>query len=146
MKQRHTVVIERPAQVVFNLAEDPKNAKQWAEGVVDFEILEGAPGEVGTTYRMTVREGRSENVYDGVIVAWEDGSRTVNRLTRNGTTITMTRRYAPIPQGTRLTMTVTFDVPGAARLMTPIIWLVNRHFLRKQARALKALVERETAA
>lgn len=141
MRQEETVVIRRPVSEVFAYVDDPANAPKWAEGITKLEVGPEVPGVVGTTFRMAVKEGRSENWYEGVAIAYEKDRRTRDRVTRGDMAMEMELRYEPVPEGTRVTQSVDIELKGPMKLATPIIWLFNRASLRKQTRKLKELLE-----
>lgn len=141
MRQARTVQIHAPIDEVFEYTEDPDNAPDWAEGIVGFELIDEAEDEVGTTYEMHIEEGGRVKTYHGEVVAWEENRHTSNRVERDGMVMTMDRDYAAAGDGTVVTMTVRVDLAGWTKVMAPLIWLMNRHFLKKQASKLKELIE-----
>ncbi len=145
MRQAHTVHIRAPIDDVFEYTEDPDNAPEWAEGIVGFELLDEAENNVGTTYEMHIEEGGRVNTYQGEVVAWEENRHTSNRVERDGMAMIMDRDYAAVGDGTEVTMTVRVELAGWTKVMAPLIWLMNRHFLKKQASKLKELIEAQRA-
>lgn len=132
MRQAHTVHIEAPIDEVFEYTEDPDDAPDWAEGIVGFELLDEAEGNVGTTYEMRIKEGGQVNTDQGEVVAWEENRHTCNRVERDGRVMTMDRDYATAGDGTDVILTVQVGLAGWTKVLTPLIWLMNRHFLKKQ--------------
>jgi len=55
-EQRLTVVINRPAQEIFDFTLDPDNTPKWIDGIVK-EVAEPVPVRVGTVYRNQTSEG-----------------------------------------------------------------------------------------
>lgn len=141
MRQEHSVEIAAPPAEVFAYATADENAPKWAEGIESIETLHEAPGRVGSRFRMRIREGGRVNVYEGTVEAWEQDRFTRDRVERGGMAMTMEMRYEPTASGTRVTQTVDVPLKGAMALMTPVVWLMNRHFQRKQMAKLKELLE-----
>lgn len=51
------VIINRPIDQVIELFDDPNNLKYWMDGLVDFEHLNGIPGQPGAQSRLLFRMG-----------------------------------------------------------------------------------------
>lgn len=137
-------MVPRPVDEVFAFTEDPANAPDWAEGIVDLEILEETEDHVGSRYRMVVQEGKAQNAYEGEVLVWEENRRTLNRVERDGQEMDMERTYEPVAGGTRVTLASEYELEGWAKLFLPVAWLMNRRFLKRQTAKLKELLEAET--
>lgn len=58
MKYVVDVVIDKPIGAVIEDFDNPENLKQWLEGLVSFDHLEGTPGEVGAKSKLVFDMGK----------------------------------------------------------------------------------------
>lgn len=62
------VKVERPRQEVFSIFNKPETMPHWIEGFKSMELLSGAQGKNGATYRMTVvNDGKEISVTQNVV-------------------------------------------------------------------------------
>lgn len=60
MKFTCQVEINAPKLKVVELFDDPDNLKEWQDGFVSMEFIEGEPGAVGSKARMVYKSGRRQ--------------------------------------------------------------------------------------
>ena len=141
MRQEHSVTIARPREEVFDFVRDVQQVSSWVPEVVSVDYVGEQTEGVGTKYKQVIREGRRQTEYDGEVVAYERPSRSRVVCRGGGFELFMEYRMDEVPGGTEVTMQCEVPLRGAVKLLTPLIWMVNRHQLRKQTAALKSVLE-----
>ena len=126
---------------------DPRNLADWWPRVVRVEFLEGAPGEPGLVWTSVVEADSRRRLrldYELTVadrpsqIVWEhrlEGTAFGAHLTRQATEIAIT----PSGEGTRVEVTLTGELRGAAKLAGPSLKSDQKKLLD---RALEGLRER----
>lgn len=149
MKITHTVDIAASPSLVWTYLEDREKQKQWMHGVVDNHATSDGPTRPGSTFRMSIKEGRKVVEYNGEILAYVVDEHMQVRLTggclRSDMSMTADYRLSGgSSDGTRLDYTCTADLHGMWRLGAPFFKLMAGYQARRFIRSLRELAERET--
>ena len=70
MRIRASITIDRPPDQVFPWVEDPDRAMEWQTQVTGGQIVEEAPGWVGTTFTETITESGRSTELRGTVTAF----------------------------------------------------------------------------
>jgi hypothetical protein len=137
-----TVDIERPPEVVDQALLRADNAAQWNKDLVEFEVVSGEPGMVGSKGRLHYVQGGKDHFMEDVMEQAEPGRRYVSRVSGPAVTARVETRIEPVEGGTRLTIEWTGEgVKLLPRLLLP---LMRRRMVRRSREELetfKGLVE-----
>lgn len=60
-----------PAEHLWTWIEEPEKQKQWMKGLLNNESTSPGGQKLGSTFRMTIQEGRKANSYDGEVTGHE---------------------------------------------------------------------------
>jgi carbon monoxide dehydrogenase subunit G len=142
---RTSIFINAPPEAVTKVILDPDKAVLWTSDLERFEVVAGAPGQVGSIARLHYRQGERPYVMEDRLVEAQPGSRYLSRVTGDALTAEVETTLEPSGAGTRVAIrwagsgrTVLF------RLLLPFM----RGTISRQATAdltkLKGVVERET--
>ncbi|MEV4512023.1 SRPBCC family protein [Dactylosporangium sp. NPDC049525] len=137
------IVIERPAQVVWDVLADYGNDAAWRRGVTSMVPTPAGPVHVGTTTdeHMRVAGGRYHNL--GVVTAVGPGLRFAWRTT-SGADADGSRTVTPTAAGACLVhLELNVRLHGAQRLAAPLFRATLRRNLTADVERLRGLVESE---
>lgn len=122
------IVINAPADVVFEFIANPENNPTWQRGMQSCRITsEGQFGQ-GSTYRQTATFLGKRIDSDFEIVEFVPGRRIKGTTTSGPFPITFTRSAEPLGDDrTHVAALVEGDASGFFRIATPILrWMVQR--------------------
>jgi uncharacterized membrane protein len=119
----NSVVVDRPAALVFAFLADGLNNPQWRDGVVSIDLVSGQAGEVGTAYRQVLKGPGGRNI-DGdyrltAVVPDDELSFVVTTGPARPTGVY--RFKAMADGGTEVTFTLEYQAKGLKKLMEPMI-------------------------
>lgn len=139
---RAEIFISRPPETVTAVILDPDRMVAWTSDLECFEVVSGAPGEVGSTARLHYRQKGAPYTMTDVLVEAEPNRRYVSRVTGDALTAEVETTLRPHAGGTQVT--VVWKGSGKVFPLTFLLPL-RRNGIRRQAEAdlrkLKALVE-----
>ncbi len=107
-----SVFISKPTAEVFDWIADPDMALRWRPGVINHEVLEEAPGRVGTTFREVLQTGDGLIEMKGRVVGYEEGRTIASALTGGGTVVGTRFDVAERPGGCEVSAVVDLRIPG----------------------------------
>lgn len=148
MKTSKTTLIEAPANIVFPWLEDDERLAQWIPNLIEDTTLTETPEKTGSTFRQVFLERGKKMEMTGEITAYTENERM--RVFMTGDMFNLDVDYilmALSPTRTEVTQDTEIKMKGAAKLFTPLMWLMSK--LSKndpQAEAhnkLKVLAEEE---
>ncbi len=151
METTYTTLIDCPPETLWTWIEEPDKQKQWMKGLLENVDTSDGPTRVGSTFRMTIQEGRRVAEYDGEIINYDPYRRLGVRFwgaTLQGVEMTADYRLQNLGTRTRLDYTATADTSNASffmRLMMPLFKLFSAAQLRGFMKTLKHLAEAEAA-
>jgi carbon monoxide dehydrogenase subunit G len=144
-----TLQIAAPPQRVWKLIDDVELLRLWMPEVEETSYPDGPPasGGVGVRFTQKIREGGVIRVYDGAVIAYEEGR--VLGISLADARFTMHVRYAlsPSEAGTRLDYAC--DIVEMGLLMRPIMFFAMpmvRSTLSRQMNSLRRVAESPAAA
>lgn len=141
MRQRRTVIVERPLDQVRAFLADPTNLPRWIDAVDDVELLEKGPdGSVAFSQR--VRENDEGDGFEGVVDTGPSGQ---IRYAFEGERSTFQAAFSlkEVPAGTRVRQEIELPLTGwSTKVLAPFLWWVNRRRLAAQLDELKRVLER----
>ena len=139
-----SVVVERPAAEVFAYATDPTRFHEWQQGVIDGDLDQSGPAQVGTKCLTTRRVGGANRAVTSELThidaprAW--GVRGIDGPIRATVDLTV----EPLTEtSSRLTIAVDFDGHGIGKLLVPLI--VRRQAQKEMPVNVEALKRRVEA-
>lgn len=62
MKYTSEILIDLPREEVIEKMDNPENMKHWQRGLVNYRLLEGAPGEEGAKMELEYKMGKRQMV------------------------------------------------------------------------------------
>jgi uncharacterized protein YndB with AHSA1/START domain len=139
---RADMFISRPPEAVAAVVLDPDRMVAWTSDLECFEVVSGAPGEVGSTARLHYRQKGAPYTMTDVLVEAEPNRRYVSRVTGDALMAEVETTLRPHAGGTQVT--VVWKGSGKVFPLSFLLPLM-RNGIRRQAevdlRKLKALVE-----
>ena len=151
METNYTVIIDCPPEQLWPWLEEPDKQKQWMKGLLDNVPTTDGPTRVGTTFRMTIQEGRRVANYDGEVTNYAPyrhlGIRFWGEALR-GVEMAADYKLQNLGARTRLDYRAVADTTGAGflmRLLLPLYKLFSTMQLRSFMKTLKHLAEAESA-
>tara|TARA_B100000029_G_scaffold256664_1_gene253406 strand:- start:355 stop:711 length:357 start_codon:yes stop_codon:yes gene_type:complete len=116
------------------------------ESLVHMEVVEGAPGMVGTKTRLTHKMGKREIVMLETITHREDPSLLTATYEADGVWNQAINRFEEDGDNTRWVMETEFKCKGVMWLMTTIMPWMFRKQTQKTMHAFQAYAEKQTEA
>ena len=151
MQTVYTTLIDCPHEQLWPWLEESDKQKQWMKGLLDNVSTSEGSTRVGSTFRMTIREGRRVAAYEGEITNYAPYRRLSVRMwgeALRGVEIAADYQLQDLGGRTRLDYVATADVSGAGvftKLMLPLFKLFSIVQLKGFMKTLKRLAEAETA-
>jgi uncharacterized protein YndB with AHSA1/START domain len=138
-----SVVVQRPAQSVFDFMVDPRNQVEWSPNFLSLDTPPDGPLGIGTRFRGTVKNfGAMELEYSTFEPPRRFAMATDHKLGH------LTHSFAFVPMGadTRVEQTVGFQPRGLARLIAPLMVPMLRRMVRNLDRQIAQTVNRDVPA
>ena len=140
-----SVIIERPANEVFEYLTNFENNPQWQSGMQKAYFTSEGALDVGSTYSQVARFLGRKIESNFVVVAYEPGSMVKITSTSGSFPITVTRSVKPTDLGTEVKAIVEGDATGFFKLAEPIMRrMVQRSVDGDYARLKELLEAKET--
>jgi uncharacterized membrane protein len=146
MRVEESIVIERPAEDVFEFFSERSNDVVWMGTVEESEWLEPARAEgLGRRGRMVIKVGGRRSEFIDEVTAWEPGRLVAHRTVEGPMDLNTSCFAEPAGEGScRATVTASTEPHGIlARLTDPIVARVMRRSFRADLARLKRLLEGE---
>ena len=149
MKTTYTTIIDCPPERLWRWIEEPEKQKQWMKGLLENVDTSDGPTRVGSTFRMTIQEGRRVADYDGEITNYDPYRRLGVRFwgaALHGVEMAADYKLQNLGARTRLDYIATADASEAGffmRLMMPFFKLFGAVQVRRFMKTLKHLAEAE---
>jgi uncharacterized membrane protein len=138
---KEQVIIQRPADEVFEFIANFENNPVWQSGMVSARFTSPAPMAIGSTYDQAARFLGREVVSSFEVIALEPGRMVKAASTGGSFPITFTRIVEPQGSGTLVRAIVEGDASGFFKLAEPLLrWMVQRS-VRGDYANLKRLLE-----
>ena len=138
---RRSIVIERPAEEVFEFIVDSDNDPKWCPTVLESQLVEGSPGQVGTRYRQVQKPGPTEQELDVRIDRVSPPHEVELHSTTDVAESDVTYLLEETASGTRLAQTTNMSFKGFGYLLYPILRFVMPSTVEDQLENLKETLE-----
>ena len=139
---KHTIVIDRPRDQVFDLFVDLGRTPHWRQYVTSLERLDSGPLEAGSRIRATMDLMGEATSYELEVLACERPSLWRHRSNETDFTGHIEYRFEPEGSGTRVTMScVARPISLYGWLALPLMWLARGKSYKEQLPALKRAAE-----
>lgn len=138
------LVIDAPAERVFDLLADVRNAPRWNPAAQPVELASDAGIGEGTTF--TGRYGKGIGRVQIRIVHYERPSRITFRAEARTLTNDLDATLAPAGAATRFTATARVEPRGAGRLLAPLMRVALRRDVPRSFVEFKRFVEERALA
>lgn len=151
MQTRYTTLIDCAPEQLWPWLEEPDKQKQWMKGLLDNVSTSEGPARVGSTFRMTIQEGRRVATYEGEITNYDLHRRLSIRVwgeALRGVEIAVEYQLQDLGGRTRLDYISVADMTEAGffmKLMMPLYKLFSTIQLKQFMKTLKHLAEAEAA-
>lgn len=140
--------IDRRVEDVFAYVADTANEPAWNPDLLEARRTTEGPIGIGTTYQ--VRNKPFMGVSEGTVevVEYEPNRRHVLRVNYGAGSMQpiLTQIFEPAGGATRVTRSVQFDLPGAMRLVQPMVRFMAKQRNRASLAKLKEILEQEHGA
>ena len=137
-KVLESTIIERTPAEVFETAANPEKQLKWdSQTLQSVEKLSAGPLGKGVRYR-GIFKGMGTVEYD--FPEYEPGQRFVHHSVVGMGDMRHLFEIEPVPQGTRLTQSITVQPKGLWALMTPFMKIMMRNRMRTVAAELKTFL------
>ncbi|GAB2678222.1 SRPBCC family protein [Thalassiella azotivora] len=137
-----SVVIDAPAEVVFDTVADERNEPRYNPRIARAEMLTPEPVTAGSRFRAWPRGGGERAGMDVTLVEHDRPHRLVTAVRSRSLDVDGVLTVRPGPAGTVLTWDWSTRPRGAARLLTPLLALVGPRWERRNWVGLKHHLER----
>lgn len=140
--------ISAPASTVFLWLEDKSRLMQWVPNLTEDEPITETPDKIGSRFRQVFVENGREMVMIGEITAYAENKHMCVDIEGNMFTLDLEYIFKALSDTkTELTQHTKIKFKGAAKLMTPLMFLMSK-FSKKDPQAeahsaLKAMAEAE---
>ena len=139
---RTSVVIRRPVEDVFTFVSNYQNSPQWVSGGLEHTKVSAGPIGVGTVIRTTGRTIGLRIEIMRIVTAYEPYSKYAFKSEYRQVPLTTTFLFAPVQEGTRLTIVVEGEPDGLLRATAPLVLGTVRQQFEGDLRRLKAVLEK----
>jgi uncharacterized protein YndB with AHSA1/START domain len=138
-----TTVVDRPIEEVFAFLADGTNDPKFSPRVLEIRKATDGPTGVGTVYASTVKDAGVKTKREFEItefdpprrIRWKELSKNLVTVPEGGYDL------APEGEGTRITLTNTFEGRGLGKLIMPLALRGARSSADQFGQAIKAAVE-----
>lgn len=134
-------VIARPVDEVAGFAGDPTNAPQWYVNIKSVRWRTPPPVAVGSQMDFVARFLGREIAYTYEVTELVPGERLVMRTAAGPFPMQTAYSWAPVADGTRMTLHNTGEPSGFAKVARPVMEKAMRRATTKDLAALKRLLE-----
>ena len=137
------IVINRPVDEVWTYLVEQEKAPSWAVGVRDIRFITDPPMQLGTkcSWTQTFLGKDIDAIHE--VVEYEPYKLLTFKADSGPFPITYRYTFEPIPDGTKLTMTVEGEPGGFFKLATPLLINIAQRTMFHSLENLKDLVEAE---
>ena len=127
MKTSMTTLIDAPANIVFLWLEDNERLKQWVPNLIEDDPIIETPEKIGSTFRQVFLERGKKMEMTGQITDYKENERM--RVFMTGDMFNLDVDYilkALTPEQTEVTQDTEIKMKGAAKLFTPLMFLMSK--------------------
>lgn len=135
--------IARPVADVAAFVSDPVNTPRWYMNIRSIEWETPPPARLGSRMAFVAHFLGRRLAYTYEIVEWVPEVRYVMRTAQGPFPMETTYTWAPVNDGTEMTLRNRGTPAGFGHLMAPLMAIAVRRATRKDLAALKALLEGE---
>jgi uncharacterized protein YndB with AHSA1/START domain len=125
------VLIRRPREEVFEFFTSAEKVSSWAQNVIEFARVAGAPREPGAQMRGVAKVAGRRVTFTVELLAVERGYRTVERSLDATIPYTMEMRFSDDGEGTRVVW------HQEVKKLTGLFWLLRPVVLRLYGRDVR---------
>ena len=141
LRLEHSVVIDRPRELVFAFVTNTENVPKWKKRLVEVRPITSGPVGVGTTETHVSRfMGRRFEV-DHEITEYDSGHKVRFRTTSGPFPSEGQFMLQDVEGGTRLTIVSEAEPHGMFRLLAPVLRWVAKRRLERDLALLKSVLE-----
>ena len=151
MQTVYSTLIDCTPEQLWPWLEEPDKQKQWMKGLLENVSTSEEPTRVGSTFRMTIQEGRRVAEYEGEVTNYDLhrhlGIKFWGEMLR-GVEIYVDYQLQDLGDRTRLDYLSTADTSEAdffIKLMMPLYKIFGMAQLKRFMKTLKRLAEAEAA-
>jgi uncharacterized protein YndB with AHSA1/START domain len=134
-----TIEIARPPEEVFPYVIDPSTFIEWQQGVTSGAMNE-SPTRVGSRCTTVRKIGGSEREFTTEITEYDPPHRWADHGLDGPIRAVVAVEVAPVPSGSRVTLTVDFEGHGIGKLLVPLV--VRRQAAKEMPANVRRLKER----
>lgn len=151
MQTIYAALIECTPGQLWPWLEEPDRQKQWMKGLLDHVRTSEKPLGVGSTFRLTIQEGRRAAVYEGEITNYDPHRRLSVKLwgeALRGVEVYTDYQLQDLGGRTRLDYVSRTDASGAGfftKRLLPLFKVFGAASLRRFMKTLQHLAEAEAA-
>jgi uncharacterized protein YndB with AHSA1/START domain len=140
-----SLLIDAPPSAVFEYLTDAELMKQWKGGLIEVELIDGSPAQIGAKSRIVMESGGKQITFDDEVIRFEkDAYFSVNAKNRM-VTITSIYRLEPKQDGkTSFTYVVKKVHHGLGKFIAPFVGDPDEEKITGDIQRLKDLVESRT--
>lgn len=151
MQTVYTTLIDCTPEQLWPWLEEPDKQKQWMEGLLENVSTSEGPTRVGSTFRMTIQEGRRVVEYEGEVTNFDRNRRLSIKFwgeMLRGVEMYVDYQLQDLGGRTRLDYISAADTSGAGffmKLMLRLYKIFGMAQLKRFMKTLKHLAEAEAA-
>jgi uncharacterized membrane protein len=143
-----SIVIDRPAQAVFDFVIRPENQPKWDSSIIECVLVEDGPVGVGSHYRGASKVMGRRFDWTTEVIEFEPGVRTASRSVAGALSFVVSTTLAEIPGGTHVTYRIEADsgLGGSfGKVMEPIVQKAQSKVVRSNLQALASVLTAQAA-
>ena len=151
MQTVYSTLIDCTPEQLWPWLEEPDKQKQWMKGLLENVSTSEEPTRVGSTFRMTIQEGRRVVEYEGEVTNFDRNRRLSIKFwgeMLRGVEMDVDYQLQDLGGRTRLDYVSSADASGAGffmKLMIPLYKIFGTAQLKRFMKTLKHLAEAEAA-
>lgn len=136
-----SIEVQRPIEVVFAYASDPRNGPQWQGAVKAVRVIPDGPPHVGTQAKIVASFLGLNLEATNEITALEPNRLSTVKGRAGPSTLDGTVRFETVGSGTRLSYSFRLESGGLFKVAEPVLASQFRKELESDFQRLKALLE-----
>jgi uncharacterized membrane protein len=143
-----SVVINRPAQEVFDFVIRPENQPKWDSSIIECELVDDAPVAVGSKYRGATKVMGRRFDWTTEVIEFDPGVRTASRAIEGALKFVVSTTLSPADGGTKLTYRIEAEsgLGGSfGKVMEPIVQKAQAKVVRTNLASLANLLSVKAA-
>ena len=131
-KFKTSIIIDKPIDEVIQAYLEPKNIPYWMTNVVNYEVIEGKMGEIGTIIRLHYNQSGQNIIIEDRLIYCEKGKKYVSERASKTLIVQLETTFYPLKNATK--MNLVWSGKGKVFILKLLLPLMRKN-LRKLAKS-----------